>query len=333
MVLSSALFASPVSVKPAAGGEGIQAALDAAPAGGEVVLEAGTYLVRTPIILRKDGQALRGAGRGTILALADEANCPVIIMGSLKNFLTAPTKNLRVSDLSIDGNRTKQAHEVWKFLPEGPGVYNNGIDVWGALDSTIERVVCAHCRSGGFVPAAGTRRLTVRDIEAFDNQFDGIACFQVEDCHFSGLNMHDNLAAGVSLDGGFNNNEFRDLDLANNDIGVFMRQSRSNVFEDVKIRQSHHHGVFMAQTGEQTASGWKLRPGSECAGNVFAGLLISRSGGKAFVIHDAGCVNNTVFGGRFVENAEGDLSEEAADLVALRPISDRAPVHLTNRGS
>src|SRR5580698_134429 len=60
-------FAADFPVPPSSGGEGIQSALDALPAGGEVVLSAGKYLVRAPILLRKDGQTLRGARDATVL--------------------------------------------------------------------------------------------------------------------------------------------------------------------------------------------------------------------------------------------------------------------------
>src|SRR5882757_1866300 len=60
----------------------IQRVLDALPvAGGEVILPAGKIEVSQPIVLHREGQALRGAGDQTILFLADNANCPVIIMG------------------------------------------------------------------------------------------------------------------------------------------------------------------------------------------------------------------------------------------------------------
>src|SRR5580698_1548852 len=52
---------SVVNVPPTAGGDGIQKALDNLAKGGEVDLEAGTYVVHQPIILQRDGQTLRGA--------------------------------------------------------------------------------------------------------------------------------------------------------------------------------------------------------------------------------------------------------------------------------
>jgi hypothetical protein len=64
-------FAAGPPVAPSAGGEGIQAALDALPAGGEVILSSGKYLIREPVILRRDHQTLRGCGASTVLYLAD----------------------------------------------------------------------------------------------------------------------------------------------------------------------------------------------------------------------------------------------------------------------
>jgi len=303
------------SVPPSAGGNGIQSALDELPAGGEVVLSAGKYVIREPIMLRKDGQTLRGCGAATVLYLADGANCPVVILGSLKGYATNPTKGIRLADLFIDGNRKSQPQEVWRFLPEGLGVYNNGVDVWGAHDATVEHVVCSHCRSGGLVASTQTRRLTVRDYEAFDNQFDGLACYVTEESHFIRLNLHDNIAAGISLDLDFNHNVVRDAVLTDNDLGIFMRQSRDNVFEGVTINKSRHHGIFMAEAAVQTATGWRLLPGSACTGNTFSNLMVSHCGGKAFRVNDVGCTNNTLCDEKFLDNAQGGLSEAAPNLV------------------
>jgi hypothetical protein len=75
-------FATVLSVPPAAGGQGIQAALDSLSSGGEVDLSAGQYLIREPVILRNDHRTLRGCGLATVLQLADGANCPVEVLGS-----------------------------------------------------------------------------------------------------------------------------------------------------------------------------------------------------------------------------------------------------------
>ncbi len=173
----------------------IQTALDALPAGGgEVILPPGKILVRRPIVLRRDHQTLRGCGTATILTLANGANCPVIIMGEPVNHPQKTVHFLRVSDLSIDGNRINQQRELWQLAGEGSQIRNNGITVQGVRDSTVEHLTAAHCRSGGLVTTLGVRRLTVRGLEAFDNQFDGLACYQTTDSLFTELSLHDNPA-------------------------------------------------------------------------------------------------------------------------------------------
>jgi hypothetical protein len=314
-------FAAVLSVVPGLGGEGIQSALDSLPAGGEVVLSEGKYVVRAPIILRKDRQTLRGVGAGTVLYLADGANCPVVILGAPAVNAKNPARDVRLADLVIDGNRNHQQKEVWRLLSDGAGIYNNGVDVWGADHATVENVVCGHCRSGGMVASARTRHLIVKGFTAFDNQFDGMACYLTEDSDFSGLNLHDNLSAGISLDLNFNHNAIHDAVLTGNDLGIFMRQSRDNVFTGLTITKSRHHGVFMAQTFIGTPAGLRPCPGSECAGNRFDDLFIAHCGGKAFVVNDVTCTNNVISGMQFADNAQGGLAQAAANLVITRLVA------------
>src|SRR5450756_142754 len=71
---------------PGMTGAEIQEALNSLPAnGGEVVLPPGTFSIRQPIVLRRDFQTLRGSGAATVLRLADDANCPVLILGEPVN--------------------------------------------------------------------------------------------------------------------------------------------------------------------------------------------------------------------------------------------------------
>jgi hypothetical protein len=327
LLCSHSSFAAVVFVSPSSGGEGIQLALDGLPNGGEVALSEGKYLIRKPVILRKNHQTLRGRGVSTVLYLVDAANCPVVVLGSPIAHAKEPIKDVRLADLLIDGNRANQQKEVWRLLSDGAGVYNNGVDVWGADHATVEHVVCCHCRSGGMVTSARTRRLTVRDFTAFDNQFDGLACYVTEDSDFSRLNLHDNLSAGISLDLDFNHNVIHDAVLTGNDLGVFMRQSRNNVFEALTIQESRHHGVFMAQTFAETATGWRPRPDSECAGNSFDNILIAHCGGQAFLVNDATCTNNMICGGQFADNAKGNLVQASPNLVAVTdlPLRGKSP--------
>lgn len=297
----------------------IQAALDSLPAtGGEVVLSAGTFHVHQPLVLSRDGQTLRGSGPDTVLRLVDNANCPVIIMGQPVNHPQQTVRNLRVADLFVDGNRKGQQRELWRLRGEGSEIRNNGITVQAVSDCTVENVVCARNRSGGLVTTLGVLRLTVRGLEAFDNEFDGLACYLTTNSVFADLNLHDNPGAGISLDLDFNHNVIRNATLLRNDLGVFMRASRDNQFYDIVIRNSHHHGVFMAHSEMQTMQGWGPAPQTECAHNAFTNLVAMNCGGAAFRVNDTTCTNNIIIRPQFDGNRKGNLSLAGPDLVAVQ---------------
>jgi hypothetical protein len=314
-------LAATLEVPPVAGGDGVQQALDQVGVGGQVVLSRGNYVVHQPIILRQDGQTLRGAGPETILFLADNANCPVVILGPPKEITKGPTQSLHLSDLLVDGNRTHQQNELWQILTNGIRINNNGVQVCDVNNAIIEHVVCRRCRSGGLVSTGRTRHLTLRDYTAYDNQFDGLACYRTEDSHFSELNLHDNMAAGISLDLDFDNNTIDGAVLTENDLGIFMRNSRDNLFEGVRIRLSRHDGVFMAQAGEATDSGWRLSPGTQCTGNKFNNLRVAECGGRAFRVNDSACTNNMINSAQFLDNAQGGLSQPPTNPVTVHNLT------------
>jgi hypothetical protein len=297
----------------------IQSALDSLPAsGGEVVLAAGRFEIHQPIILSRDQQTLRGAGAATILHLADNANCPVIILGEPVNNPTQTIRQLTVAGFFVDGNRVHQSRELWKLTGEGSEIRNNGITVQGVTDSTVENVTTARCRSGGLVTTRDVRQLTVRGLDSFDNEFDGLACYQTEACLFTDLNLHDNPGAGISLDMAFNHNVISNANLTGNDLGIFMRASRENQFLNVAIRNSHHFGVFMAHSEMQTDHGWGPVPQTECAYNAFTNLIAMNCGGAAFRVNNTTCTNNIIIRAKFEGNVTGGLSQAQPDLVMIR---------------
>ena len=307
----------------APGDREIQHALDQLPAtGGVVVLGPGTYAIHHPLELNRDHLTLQGSGEATILRLVDGADCPVVILGSTTANPARPVHELCLADLVIDGNRRHQAVEGWNDPSNTSGIQNNGIMIQAVSNSVVEHVVAAHCRSGGLVTANGTRSLTVKGFTAYDNQFDGLACYRTENSVFTGLNLHDNQAAGISLDLNFDHNVISDSTLSGNDLGIFMRRSSSNQFSDVTIRHSHHDGVFMAQWVGCTPAGCRLIPQTECAGNHFSGLEIYDSGGVAFRVHDAACINNVIEDGIFSGNLNGGLVQAGANLVRLQDVLD-----------
>ena len=300
-------------------GAEIQRALDALPpSGGEVVLASGIFTVRQPIVLRRDHQTLRGSGKETVLRLADGVNCPVVIMGEPVNHPQHTIRYLCLSNLFIDGNRSHQQRELWQLRGEGSQIRNNGITVQNVSDSVVQQVTSARCRSGGLVTTLGVRRLTVRDLTAFDNEFDGLACYHTEGCLFTELYLHNNPGAGISLDLAFNHNVISNAVLVANDLGVFMRASCDNQFYNTSIQDSHHYGVFMAHTERQTLRGWQPAPRTECVRNAFTNLIASKCGSAAFRVNNTTCTNNVIVGAQFHDDVQGGLSVVQPNLVIVQ---------------
>ncbi|MGD1083592.1 MAG: NosD domain-containing protein [Verrucomicrobiota bacterium] len=297
-------------------GEQIQMALDSLPPNGELILSAGIYEIHQPLRLWRDFVTLRGSGPATILRLADQADCPVVILGPQLNDTTRPARHLRLADLVIDGNRANQKAEFWRSAGDGSEINNNGVQIWNAMDAVVEHVVCCHCRSGGLV-AAEVLRLLVSDLDSFDNQFDGLACYQTRESRFDGLRLHDNLAAGISLDLAFNHNFIHDAVLAGNDLGVFMRESCDNLFQSLTIFRSRSDGVFIAQATAPTDNGWRLQPGTQCTGNSFEQLTVDGCGGTAFQVNNASCTNNAINDAHFLGNLRGGLGQPEGDVLRV----------------
>jgi len=313
--------AGPVVINLSAGASetAIQAALESLPAaGGEVVLAPGRYEIGKPIVLQRDHQTLRGSGGETILHLAENANCPVIIMGEPLNNPTRIIRHLKVAGFFIDGNRSRQQRELWREQGEGSEIRNNGITAQLLENCNVENVIIARCRSGGLVTTLGVRRLTVKFFESFDNEFDGLACYLTEDSIFTGLNLHNNPGAGISLDLAFNHNVISNACLIGNDLGIFMRSSRENKFHNIAIHGSHHFGVFMAHSETQTATGWAPAPKTECVDNAFTNLIAMNCGGAAFRVNNATCTNNVIIRARFEGNGSGNLSLAQPNLLAVQ---------------
>jgi hypothetical protein len=286
--------------------------------GGEVILPPGIYDVSVPIVLSHDHQTLRGSGKTTVLRLADDANCPVIVMGEPMNHPKNVIKDLRVADLAIDGNRRNQQFELWNVSGDGHYIRNNGITVQSVSDSTIEHIVTARCRSGGVVTTLGVENLTVRDLNSYDNEFDGLACYLTTNSTFTDLFLHDNPGAGISLDLSFKDNVISNALLSANDLGIFMRSSHGNKFADISIRNCHHFGVFMAHAERKTANGWQCAPNSECVNNSFKNITAMNCGEAAFRVNNATCTNNIIVQAKFDKNLKGGLSLATPDLMMVQ---------------
>lgn len=277
--------------------------------GGEVIVPAGIYNCKSPIIIERNNISVRGTGTGTVLRLANGVNAPVIIMGQAMGVPDTKTSNISVSNLIIDGNRRNQTSECMggPCSEEFP-LRNNGISIRHCFDCRVERVTVHGAASGGLVTELKSRRLTIRDYRSFDNEFDGLAGYETEDSIFSGIHLYDNLAAGFSFDIQFNRNMFNDVVIENSgSVGIFMRDSKDNIFTNMHINNSKQHGVFLAQVDQETDK--------PAAGQTFTGLMVSGSGGYGVLVNDPSCVDTVLVGAQLINNQAGCIGD-ASGLVA-----------------
>lgn len=283
------------------------------PEGGSVVLGQSEFSINQPVVLDRDGVELRGTGPETILKLAAEANCSVVIVGSVSTPVHRIVKDVSVRHLTIDGNRESQAWECCGGPCDTGGqtvIRNNGITIRGAEDVCIENVVTRRARSGGVVLEKHCRRVFIHELESHDNHFDGLAAYETEHCTFTRLHLHHNQSAALSFDWKFNRNYIGDARLENNGSqGVFMRDAVENQFRNLTIQNNGQQGIFVAQSDSV--------PGTACTGNSFANLTVTSNKGHGLRINDATCTGNVVSGSRFSNNSQGDISQTSDNLLAV----------------
>lgn len=285
----------------------IQQAINELPSeGGEVIIVGVTnpIAIKAAIIIDRDNVTLSGSGK-VVLRLADAANAPVIVLGQGIPVPTATRTNIHLRNLIIDGNRENQTSEFNSAVPE---LRNNGISLRRVNDCSIEGVTTYANRSGGLVTELTCRRILVKDFESYNNHFDGLACYETEDSTFTLMKLHDNHAAGISLDIDFDHNVISESTLANNrSVGIFMRDSRDNIFSNLQIIGSTQHGIFVAQADKDLAT--------SATGNKFTKCTITNSGGAGIRVNDASCAKNFLISTQFLNNAGGEISEFTAGLL------------------
>jgi len=276
--------------------------------GGEVIVPHGVYVCDSPVILDRDNVSLRGEGNVT-LVLKDNANSPVIVMGDVQT----PPKlvyGVRVQDIRIDGNRLHQQGECWHGDCDSGGtafIRNNGITVRGIVDGSIKNVFITGARSGGVVTERGCKNLVIDGLAVTDSHFDGFAGYETSGAVLSHMNLYANKAAGISIDIRFSGNTIRDSHLyRNGDVGIFMRDSNDNKFENLLIEESGSHGIFLA-----FVEGTSTCP----LNNEFLNLTVLRSKGIGFLMNNDCAGNRLVGEAQFRQNRDGCIREPRSGVL------------------
>ncbi|MES2706360.1 MAG: right-handed parallel beta-helix repeat-containing protein [Verrucomicrobiota bacterium] len=289
------------------------------PSGGRVILEAGIYTVRQPLVLDRDDIEVTGDQEQTVLQLADRADCPLVVIGPMETPPSRKVSGIALRKVILDGNRATQDNECNGGPCDNGGlsfIRNNALTVRAAEDVRIERVTARRARSGGIVLEKGCRRIHVSDFTSYDNHYDGFAAYETEESFFTRLYLHSNAAAGISADLRFDRNIISYARLENNGSqGIFMRDSNFNNFNHLTITGNGAQGVFIAQSDDQHTT--------PCTGNIFSELAVSKSKGAGLRVNDVSCVANVLANSSFTGNGEGGVSEASERLLARQNVDLR----------
>jgi len=303
---------------PLGTGADITRAIAALPAeGGRILLAAGVYPVNQPLVLDRNDVEVSGDQESTVLRLADHADCPLVVIGPMETPPARRVSGVALRKLILDGNRLHQANECNGGPCDNGGlsyIRNNALTIRSAGEIRVEHVTARAARSGGVVLEKNCRGIHLSDFTSHDNHFDGFAAYETEESFFTRLYLHDNAAAGISIDLRFDRNIISHARLENNGSqGIFMRDSNFNNFNHLTIARNGAQGIFLAQANDQY--------NTPCTGNIFTGLTVSGSGGAGFRINDVSCIANVVANSTFRLNKEGAVSEASEKLIAQQNIN------------
>lgn len=285
-----------------AGGANIQTTINSVPSqGGTIVVYATSAItVKKPIVIAKNNITIDF--RGSILKLANNVNCPILVVGQTNGTPSIAYTNINIENVVIDGNKSQQTNENWNL---GPALRNDGICLRLVNHCSVRNAVIHDCRSGGLVSERGCTNLIIRGIESYSNQFDGIAGYVTTDSIFADIQAHDNPNAGLSFDGHFDNNLISDCVCRNNgQLGIFIENSNFDVFSSIQIIGSGQDGIFVAQDSLPDGT---LVANTPVTCTTFTGCVIKDSNEYGIVIANDSCVNNLVTSCQLINNPYGGI--------------------------
>jgi hypothetical protein len=263
----------------------IQNAINAANrnGGGVVVLKSGTYGVGIrPAnattseggILLKNNVFLKGQGMDkSVLRVFDGWESSRKLTGIVRTPWGEATKNVGVSDLTLDGNRENTNGVVDGYFSGGiPGTDISDQDAW------VFRVEIRNCEGYGFDPHERTVRLSITDCIAHHNGKDGFV-------------------ADFCIDGEFKNN----VSYENDRHGFNIVTSTNDFLLSDNIARDNGGGGFVVQRGSYDIPlpNNILIEGGESFGNDKEGVLIKMSYNveiREVYIHDNGTYGVRLYG-------------------------------------
>lgn len=236
--------------------DGINAALAA---GNSVLLDEGTYLVSSPILLHSN-TAIVGRGSATILQLMDGANCHVIDTTDY----AAGADQVLIADLTIDGNRDNQTPAVMDGTPD-ENIGNCGLSAIRIDHLHLRNVTAQNCNGHGlYITGRNPNDYTTVESSpiwlygCYTHHNTGWGTFvsaTVRKVTYSGLRTEYNNVGGVQLD---HSEALVDSISAafNLGDGIFIRNVIGCHLTKLHSLQNKGYGIYVSTLTDSTCSDW-----------------------------------------------------------------------------
>jgi parallel beta-helix repeat protein len=266
--VARAAAAPPCTVTLPAGAD-VQRAVDRLPADGRAVtvcLGPGTFRLRRFLALRRDRLTVRGAGRATVLRLADGAGTPVVVIGDhARRVPRRPVSGVALEDLRITGGGAR-GREHCRALPY---LTNSAVVVRAVRRVALRRLAVTRCRSACILTEHDSRHVTIEDADVGDAMWDGISLNRTAKARITGNRIHDNHAAGITIE------HLEDSLIADNVVvrnrthGIYLSDAYGNRIRGNRLEDNVLSGIYVTCAVRDRQPPVLCWPDSMSAGNAF----------------------------------------------------------------
>lgn len=257
-------------------GEELQKALDRALRDGRpatVCLAAGEYRLASTLTITRDDVTLRGAGNATVLVLQPGTQAPVLLVGDPDHPAPARTiHNVTIERLKIVGAGGQGS----EFATGRSYLTNNGVTVRSGRGVIVRELDVSNCRSAGILTEYSSEDVTIENNTVSTATWDGISLNRALRTRVVGNTLHDNVAAGITVE-----------------------HMVDSTIENNTMRQNGTHGIYLSDAYRNRIDG------NHFVGNKGAGVFLTcsiRSREPLRCWDDSMSQNNTFENNEFIGN-------------------------------
>jgi parallel beta-helix repeat protein len=227
-------------------GRDLQKEIDRLPADGvpaTVCLRAGEFRLRRFVSIARDRVVLRGAGRTTVLRLAEGTESPVVVVGDYAH----ATPPRAVSDVTIEQLRIVGGGRGGsEFLRGHPHITNSAVVVRAGRRVAIRHLEVTACRSACILTERDSGEVTIEHSTVGDSVWDGISLNRTSGARLVGNAIRDNTAAGITAE-----------------------HLVDSVLEDNVVSGNRTHGLYLSDSSRNIVAGNRF------AANVLSGVFVT----------------------------------------------------------